>query len=51
MQQFALPGKGWIVSHIIHDDQDAEELPVVLLLLELYDFVLGLNDVLQGFGS
>ena len=50
MEQFALPGEGWIVSHIIHDDQDAEELLVVLLLLELDDLVLGLDDVLQGFG-
>ena len=50
MQQFALPREGWFVSHVIHDDQDAEELPVVLLLLELYDFVLGLDDVLQRFG-
>ena len=50
MQQFALPGEGWIVSHIINNDQDAEEFLMILLLLELYDFVLGLNDTLQGFG-
>ena len=50
MEQFALPDEDWIVSHIINYDQDAEELSVVLLLLELYDFVLGLDDVLQRFG-
>ena len=47
MEQFALPGKGWIVSHIINYDQDAEELLMFLLFLELYDFMLGLDDVLQ----
>ena len=50
MQQFALLGEGWYVGKIVNDDQDVEELPVVLLLLELYDFVLGLDDVLQRFG-
>ena len=39
-----------IVGRIINNDQDAEELPAVLLRLELDDSVLGLDDVLQGFG-
>ena len=50
MQQFALPREGWIVGHIINYDQDTEEFLMILLLLELYDFVLGLDDVLQRLG-
>ena len=34
----------WIISHIIHNDQDTEELLMVLLLL-----VQPVNDSLQGF--
>ena len=50
MQQFALPGESWNIGKIINYDQDAEELLLLLLLLELYDFVLGLDDARQRFG-
>ena len=50
MEQFALSAELTIICKVINNQQDAEELLMLLLLLELYDFVLGLDDVLQRLG-